>query len=135
MKSKVCSICKKRRLIKFFCKNMASRDKLNCACKRCVAYRQACKPRTRQQQRHSDLKRQYGITLREYNDLLKKQKGGCALCGKTSKQQGKALAVDHNHKTNKIRGILCSKCNTGIGMLGDTYAQVAKAAKYLKESL
>lgn len=58
------------------------------------------------------LKRLYGITLEEYNDLLEQQGGGCALCGKTPEEEGQSLAVDHVHEPPyKIRGLLCRYCN------------------------
>lgn len=61
--------------------------------------------------RDSYLRRTYGITEDQYNFLLEKQGGGCAICGKTKEQEGKHLAVDHDHHTLKIRGILCSYDN------------------------
>lgn len=60
------------------------------------------------------LRRVYGITLAQYNQLLKKQGGGCAICGKTPEQEGKSLAVDHVHIKGgggEVRGILCGYCN------------------------
>ena len=57
------------------------------------------------------LKRKYGITPDQYEQLLRQQNGTCALCPKTEEAEGKSLAVDHNHKTGEIRGILCSYCN------------------------
>lgn len=57
------------------------------------------------------LKRKFGITEEQYNELLERQGGGCAICGKTGEQEGKSLAVDHNHVTGEIRGVLCYRCN------------------------
>jgi hypothetical protein len=60
------------------------------------------------------LRRTYGITLAQYDSLLKKQGGGCAICGKTPQQEKKNLAVDHIHIKGgggEIRGILCQYCN------------------------
>ena len=59
--------------------------------------------------------KQYGITLTEYNEKLKTQGGGCAVCGKTPEENGRRLAVDHNHETGKVRGLLCIGCNVGLG--------------------
>ena len=62
-------------------------------------------------------RRKYGITLKQYNELLAAQNGVCILCGKKDayKNKGRNLFVDHNHRTNIIRGLLCSRCNTMIG--------------------
>src|SRR4051812_49160840 len=60
------------------------------------------------------LKRAYGITLNEYEELLKNQSGLCAVCRRDQKSFSKRLSVDHCHKTKKIRGLLCGSCNTAI---------------------
>ena len=61
--------------------------------------------------RASHLRLNYGLTEQQYQDLLDSQGGGCAICGKTPEEEGRNLAVDHNHKTGEIRGILCSYHN------------------------
>lgn len=61
-----------------------------------------------------NLKYRYGITPEEYYSLLKKQGNKCAICGKKSSKEGKRFAVDHNHKTGFIRGLLCNYCNTRL---------------------
>lgn len=53
----------------------------------------------------------YGITEKQYDQMLKKQGGGCWICGKTPEKEKKNLAVDHNHKTGELRGLLCQFCN------------------------
>ena len=84
------------------------------------------------------LKRNYGLSLETYVDMLNKQSGVCAICGKSETQQsnkkGKidSLRVDHCHKTGKIRGLLCSKCNFGISQFGDDINLMNIAIKYLK---
>ena len=59
----------------------------------------------------------YGITQEDYNLLLEKQDGKCAICKRPPKE-GKILCVDHCHGTGKVRGLLCHGCNTAIGKLG-----------------
>lgn len=76
------------------------------------------------------LRNNYGITLKEYNKILKKQEGGCAICGTTALEQ--ALSVDHDHDTGEVRGLLCSNCNRGIGLLGDSSDTLMRAAEYLQ---
>ncbi len=74
----------------------------------------------------------YGLTLSNYIELKCEQKGLCKLCGMIN--NGWALAVDHDHKTGKVRGLLCDNCNTGIGMLKDSPELLKKAINYLEEN-
>lgn len=60
------------------------------------------------------LKKKYGISIKQYNKLLKQQKGCCAICGKTEKENKQRLSVDHSHKTNFVRGLLCKFCNSRL---------------------
>lgn len=82
------------------------------------------------------LSERYGITEEEYNELHTKQGGVCAICGKpeTMKQKGtlKHLAVDHDHETGKIRGLLCTKCNASIGQMYEDPILLRKAADYIE---
>jgi hypothetical protein len=84
------------------------------------------------------LKKAYGISLDEYNELLSKQNGKCAICGVDNngkyRNKSRALAVDHCHTTGKIRGLLCSDCNTGIGLLKDNVNFLQYAIKYLNKT-
>lgn len=96
-------------------------------------YYQANKERVLKDTRRNKLKRKYGITPEGYEIMFKKQKGVCAVCSKP--QAGtSSLRVDHCHDTGLIRGLLCHKCNAGIGMLGDRSPNVVKAAAYLKKA-
>lgn len=61
--------------------------------------------------RRSHLRRKFGITLEQYRGLLKKQNNSCAICLRPASDFNKELAVDHNHKTGEIRGLLCTNCN------------------------
>ena len=84
--------------------------------------------------RNLNLKRNYGITLEIYNFLLEKQEGKCAVCG-IENNGHRTFAVDHNHKTEKIRGLLCTNCNTGIGLMKDNIEILSKAITYLQTNL
>lgn len=79
-----------------------------------------------------NLLRDFGITLEHYNKLLKQQKQKCAICRKPPASKNKSLGVDHCHKTGKIRGLLCDKCNRGLGLFDDNIKLLEKAKKYLK---
>lgn len=63
--------------------------------------------------KNHNLKYQFGITIEDYDNIVKKQNGKCKICGKLPGQR--ALAVDHNHQTNQIRGLLCIRCNLTLG--------------------
>lgn len=76
------------------------------------------------------LRKSFGITIAEYELLNEKQKGKCALCENV--QHSKRLAVDHCHKTKKIRGLLCANCNVSLGLLQDSVQLLEKAITYLK---
>jgi hypothetical protein len=73
--------------------------------------------------------RRTGITPQQYLNKLNEQNGVCAIC---SKECTRALAIDHNHTTGQLRGLLCNKCNRGIGYLNDDVNLVQKAMEYLK---
>jgi hypothetical protein len=81
----------------------------------------------------SKMKGRYGITIRldDYLSLIEKSNGVCAICGK---KENKKLAIDHCHTTNKLRGLLCSKCNRGLGYFDDKIELLEKAIKYLKNN-
>lgn len=80
------------------------------------------------------LKRNYGIDLKQYNLLLVNQNNACAICKTDQNKLTIRLAVDHCHNTGKIRGLLCDKCNRGIGYLQDNTELLNNAVKYLKVS-
>lgn len=86
--------------------------------------------------REWDLKRVYGISLEEYETLLADQGGVCAIC-KGSKTFGKGdtptFAVDHNHVTNLVRGLLCNKCNRALGLFEDDIERLLSAVLYLEK--
>lgn len=77
---------------------------------------------------HREIRRfkKYGITKKMYESLLAEQGGGCAICGRVDD-----LAIDHNHETAQVRGILCRRCNAGMGQLQDDPELLKRAAYYL----
>lgn len=76
------------------------------------------------------LKKQYGISAADYSSILGRQNGVCALCFKKD-PDGRDLAVDHCHKSQKVRGLLCRPCNTALGLLNEDPELLARAAAYL----
>jgi len=79
------------------------------------------------------LKRGYGLTVAQYNEILREQNGVCALCGEFKLRKGtEFLFVDHNHTTGKVRGLLCYLCNSSIGHFKDDPEKMRTAAEYLE---
>ncbi len=84
--------------------------------------------------RRSCLKK-FGLTIEEYDRLFLAQNGLCAICGnpETTKAGTVRLAVDHNHETNEIRGLLCNRCNWLLGLVKDSPQLLAQAITYLSK--
>ena len=84
----------------------------------------------------SKLRSMYGVTLEQYNRMLKKQKNRCAICHckETALRRGgkvRRLSIDHCHDTGIVRGLLCSRCNTAIGLFRHKDAIIKAAAEYV----
>ena len=100
--------------------------------------------KARQLHKGHQLKYKFGISMEEYELLLESQGGTCALCDGLNNIRKKgtysgnpvamALSVDHNHKTGKVRGLLCNGCNTCLGKFNDDPVLLRKAIKYLEET-
>jgi len=85
--------------------------------------------------REYKLKKRYGITIADYERMLKEQGGGCFICGNKPKP-GKNLDVDHSHQTNFVRGILCRYCNSKLlRHLRDNKVRAKGLVKYLSKAL
>jgi hypothetical protein len=78
-------------------------------------------------------RQRYSLEPCEFDRLYEEQEGKCACCFSLFVEPGK-LHVDHDHELNKVRGLLCHKCNRGIGLLGDTLESVQRAVSYLLKS-
>ena len=75
----------------------------------------------------------YDITEDEYNDMFMAQNGKCLICGKHQSEIKTALHIDHCHETGKVRGLLCHRCNIGIGLLEDDIENLRCAILYLNK--
>jgi len=80
------------------------------------------------------MRKQYGISTHQFAELLEFQGGGCAICAKPIENIRRRMNIDHDHETNKVRGILCTGCNTGIGHLGDNTEGLKRALYYLENT-
>lgn len=78
------------------------------------------------------LKKLYGVSIDTYNDMFQKQEGRCAICERHQSEFRRALCVDHDHKTEEIRGLLCLNCNRALGIFRDSIKRLNNAIKYLQ---
>ncbi len=106
-----------------------NRTKINAAARASQARRRAADPQWAKE-RH--FLRNYGITIAQRDELLVKQGNCCAIC--KTENPIRQWRIDHCHKTNVVRGILCSNCNVGIGMLGEDPERIRAAAVYVEAS-
>jgi hypothetical protein len=102
-----------------------------------TAYQYAWKEKNPEQwkalQRKAALKRKFGISLDEYNKTLESQGNRCKIC-QLSKDESKVnFAVDHDHKTGRVRGVLCRDCNMGLGKFKDDSTLLSRALAYLND--
>jgi len=83
--------------------------------------------------------KKYGINESQYQELFKQQNGKCAICGETETRKNKQgnlwnLPIDHDHKTKKIRGLLCHRCNLVLGFVKDNPTLLQEMIKYLNKN-
>lgn len=89
-------------------------------------------PEHLRQKREAHMLRKYGLTMADFEALLAEQGGACAICGGPPNGPGVRLHVDHCHDSDRIRGLLCGKCNTAVGLLDDNPERAEKVAAYLR---
>lgn len=108
-------------------------------CKRCVTAKSkawaAQHPKEWDRQRWGHhLRKKFGLTIERYDEMLVNQGGRCAICRLLSTESPRRFHVDHDHVTGIVRGLLCYRCNTGIGVFRDDVVHLRSAIKYLQES-
>lgn len=146
LESKKCSCCQKVKPVnEFYKRGQCPREKqqrYRSHCKECCSIKAAVrwetdekfKQRGKDQAYRYNLKKNYGVTEADYLKMLAKQNGVCKICQQNSHLKSGRLALDHCHKTGKVRGLLCTRCNAGIGMFNDDLERIKKAIAYLEES-
>ncbi len=97
-----------------------------------AAEKRRLSPQHSQWHREYNLKTRFGITQEDYESMLAAIPG-CAICGHAPAPGERRLVVDHNHKTGRVRGLLCSECNFGIGKFEDKPELLIAAIEYLRE--
>lgn len=143
MKVKKCRICGRELPVSYFYKRNSSRDGYRGECKEChanksKAYYNSHKAEHRVVSRRYSIKKNYGLTEDEFSALYESQGGKCAICGKSltkvGKEKSKVANIDHDHKTGKVRGILCQGCNLGLGGFRDNPEYLLSALFYLNKN-
>lgn len=141
---KCCTICNIEKPIEEFYKSNQVKDGVIARCKICdkLKYKESrrlLRKKNKLKVKNQSLIRSFGITLEDYNRMLEAQNGVCAICGKSEiiidKRISKlrALTVDHNHKTGKVRGLLCARCNQALGLFKENSDVCFIAGKYLQK--
>lgn len=135
---KRCSRCGVEKPRAEFSRDTRERLSVQAWCKGCAAeYRKEWRLRWSPEERYARYRashlKKFGLTVERYDELLRSQNGVCAICGSDTPFTPKngAFIVDHDHETGEVRGLLCSRCNRGIGYLGDDPQRLTRALDYL----
>jgi hypothetical protein len=135
---KYCDDCDESKPVKEFYRNRSAKDGLSYQCIKCSRARRDAWYEKNPERRHLknrdlSLFKNYGITTEVYDEMFEKQNGLCAICGSDDygNKRVRYFFVDHDHVSNRVRGLLCSKCNQAIGLLGDSVENLKKAIEYL----
>ena len=135
----VCTICNEEKPEGDFYARKNRPKGYSSACRACTLHKAKFDWVPRKQSSYK-LKANYGLSLEDYQNMMDKQNGVCAICLKpetTLSNAGyvKNLSVDHCHTTGRVRGLLCHHCNTGVGKFMDSVEILESAIKYLKENI
>lgn len=141
--TKICSRCKQTKPIELFnrCSRQSSGRRPECVQCRSTWNKKAYSedPGRRERSREKSIKKIYGITLHDYNEMALKQNFTCQICKKGSTEVDKKynrvrkLVIDHDHKTGKIRGLLCGPCNRALGGFSEQMETILAAIVYLNK--
>jgi hypothetical protein len=131
--TKTCSSCRLDLPVQEFARNRTAPDGLQPWCRHCRR-EYSRKWRLKPQRRDSEYRKAYGISLAEYDHLYRQQSGKCAICGTqdAGSRRKLRLCVDHCHRSGRVRGLLCNRCNIAVGLFNDDPCRAEKAAAYLR---
>lgn len=139
---KTCTKCNCEKALIDFYRDKRGQFGVHSQCKKCSLVRQQ-KYQRENRQKFCDYQRKYhrGVTPEHYAAMLHEQRGVCAICKQpeTSRSCGgdkiAALAVDHCHRTGRVRALLCQNCNRGLGRFHDDSDKLEAAARYIRERI
>ena len=120
---KTCTKCGEEKKLSEFYESSSDMDGRSLWCKSCISKKNTSAQRMKL----------FGVDERMYDAMLEEQDSLCAICGTHSDECRRSLAVDHDHKTGIIRGLLCTRCNVGLGYFMDNSENLRLAADYLDQ--
>ncbi len=131
---RTCMTCDvEKHITEFYIRNKKT-GKRHSACKDCDKERvKARHQQNPERTRNNDLKRNYGITLQEHQQMFEDQQGVCAICKGEGDGKWKKLCVDHDHETGKVRQLLCRNCNMVLGQVNDNVNLLSEMIFYLNK--
>lgn len=137
IQEKKCNICKIIQPPSEFYIDKASPDGFQGRCKSCsknvsASYYKNFSKDMNAKRRVRHLKNTFGITPCDYQKIFNDQNGKCAICGTFQEDLERRLAIDHDHNSGKIRGLLCNSCNNGLGRFKDSVENLKRATAYLE---
>lgn len=131
-----CARCKEDKPTSSYAKSSAKVNGYQSYCRPCATERRRASPTYRpplDKERETQFKYRYGITKADFDQMWEEQAGECAICFNTLTLELRGYAIDHNHETGEVRGLLCNRCNTGLGLFRDNPSYLASAEVYLRE--
>ena len=137
IQEKTCTRCSCSKPITEFSFRRKGEPLLKSACKECHRERArgywAKKPLDTEVQRERNLRKSFGIGVKDYELMLEEQNHCCDICKRPASEFPKRLAVDHCHSTGKVRGLLCMFCNTALGKFNDDIDLLRSAITYMEK--
>lgn len=132
-----CTCCKQIKENREFCRKKDARRirRFASKCKECDRKRVEKYAKTRvfkKLAKQQQLKYKFSLSIERWNKMLEEQNYSCAICETAQKDLNKTLCVDHDHKTGKVRGLLCHNCNVALGSFRDNSKILVRAIEYLK---
>lgn len=137
MDTNTCGKCHQELPVSEFNKDRSRKSGYAWHCKKCrkeydQGYHSDNRTERLENMRKVSYARRYKISIEQYDAMFEQQNNQCAICGDSAGYKGKRLAVDHNHETGEIRGLLCDRCNLVLGKVKDNPDLLAEMVAYLK---
>ncbi len=130
-----CPACNMIKTLDHFHKDNYATLRIAVYCKECCSKKgklSYCKSKNKR--RNYEYHKIYNISLEDYNKMLKEQDNKCLICHKQFASHRRSIHIDHNHKTGKVRGLLCPRCNPLLGLCNDDISILKEAINYLKKN-